>query len=258
MLSIVCVTKNDPNGLKSTLSSLLNINLRIKDKVEIVVVDGSETSHLDICEEFNKLGLPEIRYFNQSDRSLYDAMNIGIKEAKKNLIWFLNGGDCATNYIKDDLFYKDITNLYNNNCIGAYVCLSHKGERGKVDVSNFKIVHQGVIYPKKFHEIFGLYVDWRGFSAADYLFIRKMFLGNFDKIMFYDKSLVYMDKPGLSANIKHYICRDFIIYIENKESVFFLVIRFILTYLKFYSFGLLRKMVPAHFINVIKSKVFTE
>jgi len=252
MLSIVCVTKNDSQGLSMTLNSLLSMNPRIKGDVEIIVIDGSEVSHHHICQKYIDVGMLKIKYFNQSDQSLYHAMNIGLNKAKKKLIWFLNGGDCATDYIEEDGFVDEITYLYNNDKIGAYGCISHNGERGKVFVSKFKIVHQGVIYPKVFHEKIGLYVEWKGFSAADYLFIRKMFSDDFEKVISYNRFLVCMEKPGLSSNIRHYICRDFIDYVEDKGSVFYLIIKIITTCVSFYSLGLLRKFIPVYIINYIK------
>jgi glycosyltransferase involved in cell wall biosynthesis len=85
-LTIITVTKNDSQGLRRTLESLRKI---IKIKWNILVVDGSPEK-LFPFEEFRDL---PIRVLNDKSMGIYAAMNYGIKEAKGETIWFLNGGD---------------------------------------------------------------------------------------------------------------------------------------------------------------------
>ena len=89
ILSIVVVTKDNPNDLICTLESLTNLS-----NSEIIVVNGSH----------NKVSLNGklrqelccLTVLDGPDDGIYDGMNRGIWLAKGQYVWFLNSGDRNT------------------------------------------------------------------------------------------------------------------------------------------------------------------
>lgn len=90
MLSIVTVVKNDADGFKKTLDSLLDPPWQ---KMELIVIDSSESD--DITEKIASMNFPDgaVKYFWVEPKGIYSAMNIGLDYAQGSWTWFLNAGD---------------------------------------------------------------------------------------------------------------------------------------------------------------------
>jgi glycosyltransferase involved in cell wall biosynthesis len=87
-LSIVTVTKDDPQGLARTLASAAG--LRARGAEHVVVDGGREGSASDSAAPGLVAG---IRVLRRPPQGVADAFNAGLAETTGQWVWFLNGGD---------------------------------------------------------------------------------------------------------------------------------------------------------------------
>ncbi len=93
-LSIITVCKNDAEGIKDTMESVL---LQTWKDFEYIVKDGESTDGTKETAErylplFEKRGIP-LKILSGKDSGIFDAMNKGAGEAAGEWIMFLNAGD---------------------------------------------------------------------------------------------------------------------------------------------------------------------
>lgn len=88
LLSIITVNLNNLEGLKKTMTSVLEQTWK---EFEFIIIDGGST---DGSEEFILKNGDKINYWvSEPDRGVYNAMNKGIKRATGKYVLFLNSGD---------------------------------------------------------------------------------------------------------------------------------------------------------------------
>ncbi|MDU5020249.1 MAG: glycosyltransferase, partial [Clostridiales bacterium] len=83
-ISVIIVMRNEENYIEKCLLSILNQDYP-KDKYEVIVVDGESTDKsVDIVskyvDEFN------VKIINNPKRNLASGWNLGIKNAKGNIV----------------------------------------------------------------------------------------------------------------------------------------------------------------------------
>ncbi|MCR4907845.1 MAG: glycosyltransferase [Lachnospiraceae bacterium] len=93
-LSVVTVCKNDAEGLKNTMESVL---LQTWTEFEYIVKDGGSTDGTKETAErflplFEKRGIP-LKILSGEDEGIFDAMNKGAAESEGDWVMFLNAGD---------------------------------------------------------------------------------------------------------------------------------------------------------------------
>lgn len=102
-ISIITVNKDNKEGLKRTIISVLNQTVR---DFEFIVIDGASTDgSVDVIKEYND----HITYWvSEPDKGIYNAMNKGIQFASSNYCLFLNSGDCFChdNVVKEIFQYE--------------------------------------------------------------------------------------------------------------------------------------------------------
>tara|TARA_B100001939_G_scaffold94638_1_gene81212 strand:+ start:850 stop:1611 length:762 start_codon:yes stop_codon:yes gene_type:complete len=88
LLSIITPTYKDKKIFETyeSIKNLLQNRL-----VEWVVIDGFVDERNNLGEQIGNI--QGVKYLNQKDDGIYDAMNKGIKNADGDYLWFLNGGD---------------------------------------------------------------------------------------------------------------------------------------------------------------------
>ena len=98
-ISIITVTKNSEKYLNENIKSVLNQKYK---NYEHIIVDGNSTDKtIEIIKSYKN----KVRFIkNKNDKSLYHAMNVGIKNAKGDIIGILNS---------DDIFFKDTFKIVN-------------------------------------------------------------------------------------------------------------------------------------------------
>lgn len=113
-ISIIVPAFNVEKYIKRTLNSIINQTFKYFEL--IVVNDGSTDNTLEIIKDtlFNS----DINYniINKPNEGVSIARNVGIKSAKGDYIFFLDGDD----FIKEDCIEKLYNALISNNCDTAY------------------------------------------------------------------------------------------------------------------------------------------
>ena len=89
-ISIIICTYNRAEHLADTLESLFKLNFPPSVSVEILAVDNnSSDSTADVVNRF-QINHPSISYIFEATAGLSHARNRGIKEAKGNIITFID------------------------------------------------------------------------------------------------------------------------------------------------------------------------
>ena len=95
-LSIITINRNNAEGLRKTMESVLSQTYR---DMEYIVVDGASTDQsVNVIKEcVNQLKNEDRRmkldWMSEPDTGIYNAMNKGIKKATGEYLLFLNSGD---------------------------------------------------------------------------------------------------------------------------------------------------------------------
>ena len=88
LLSIITPTYKD----KKIFETYQSIKHLLQNRlVEWVVIDGFVDGRNNLGEQIGNI--QGVKYLNQEDDGIYDAMNKGIINAEGEYLWFLNGGD---------------------------------------------------------------------------------------------------------------------------------------------------------------------
>ena len=178
-ITIITVTKNSQKHLKKNIDSVL---LQSYKNYEHIIVDGNSTDNtIKIIKSYgNKVKLIK----NKNDKGLYHAMNVGIKNAKGDIIGILNS---------DDIFYKNTLRTVNKYFLrnkkldflfGSVIKhkLLHGYNPWKINFSfGFYTAHSvGFFIKKKAQLKVGLYNLKYKYSADYDLFIRMIKKFNFN------------------------------------------------------------------------------
>ncbi len=105
--SIIVCTYNRASFLKETIDSILK-NLSAKTNYELLIVDNNSTDNtLEIVSQYSRFSF--IKYFLEKQQGLSFARNRGIREAKNEIIVFLDDDiDIDSGYLDIlDQLYKD-------------------------------------------------------------------------------------------------------------------------------------------------------
>ncbi|NCB69651.1 MAG: glycosyltransferase [Bacteroidia bacterium] len=91
-LSIITINRNNAEGLRKTIESVVNQNFT---DFEYIVIDGASTDgSVEVIKEYaDRI----TNWVSEPDKGIYNAMNKGILKAKGEYLLFLNSGDCLFN-----------------------------------------------------------------------------------------------------------------------------------------------------------------
>ena len=88
-ISVVMAAYNSQATIAHAIRSFLD---QTHPDKELIVVDGASRDRTrEIVEGF---GAPEIRFFSEPDKGIYDAMNKGLARISGDAVGFLNSDDC--------------------------------------------------------------------------------------------------------------------------------------------------------------------
>jgi len=91
-LSIITVNRNNSNGLRKTIRSVIDQNF--SDYEYIIIDGGSDDNSVEVIKEFSS----KVTYWSsEPDAGIYNAMNKGIALSKGDYCLFLNSGDYLYN-----------------------------------------------------------------------------------------------------------------------------------------------------------------
>jgi len=158
-LSVITINRNNAEGLKQTVISVINQSFT---DFEYIVIDGGSTDgSVDIIEEYTD----KITYWvSEPDKGIYNAMNKGIIAASGDYLLMLNSGD----YFVDEKVLAHVFETEMTEDI-IYGNILWKLTNGKLESAKspteikfsylFKVslFHQGTFVKKSLHDIVGLY-----------------------------------------------------------------------------------------------------
>lgn len=192
LISIVTVVYNGEAFLEETILSVINQSY---DNVEYIIIDGGSTDGtLEIVKKYEHA----INYWvSEKDSGIYDAMNKGIDLVSGEWINFMNAGDrlVDSNTIQIAILFAD-----GNDLIYSDTKLSN-GKVFKCEIKQNRIIHQSLIYKKRLHAKYGLYVLSKEITISDYLFF--MLCKN-EKWVKIDKEISLFELGGTSSNLNHF------------------------------------------------------
>lgn len=106
-ISIITICRNSETTIDETIQSVLG---QLYCNIEYLIVDGGSTDNtIQIIHKYSN----RIHYFiTEPDKSLYDALNKGIKAATGDIIGVLHSDDV----FNDNNVIDDIVTIFNENC----------------------------------------------------------------------------------------------------------------------------------------------
>lgn len=215
-ISLITVTYNSANTLKSTFNSVLK---QSHNNLEYIVIDGaSKDNTVSIIKEYEPLFNGKLKWISEPDEGLYDAMNKGIRMATGNIIGILNSDDFFTsnNVLQEiaqifkkekdlDAIYGDIHFVHPDNlqkCVRYY---SSKIFKRSLMRLGFIPAHPSFYIRKECFEKYGYYkTDYK--IAADFEFLLRVIFKNRIRTKYLPMDMVTMRTGGASTSgIKSHI-----------------------------------------------------
>ncbi|MGN0732077.1 MAG: glycosyltransferase family 2 protein [Treponema sp.] len=205
-LSVITINRNNAEGLKRTIESVVEIAKDFEDnEIEYIIIDGNSTDDSkQIIESFAKssAGKKLIRYWiSESDEGIFNAINKGLKKANGQLINIMNSGDTfIAHSLKglkeiyeqnpDAILYGGVEITKNDKFSGSIYAPMH------TQIKEVMMCHQAIFTPKIFHEKYGFY-DESFKASADYDFFLKLYTKN-EKFIYIHKLVALYDGNGFS------------------------------------------------------------
>lgn len=177
-ISIITVCKNAEQFIEQTISSVLSQSY---SNVEYILIDGKSSDQtLKIISKYKS----NISYFvSEEDKSLYEALNKGIRAASGDIIGILHAGDCFVN----NFVLEEIALLFTSNsaidAIYSNVYFTNKAGKvtRKINAKNWKPInfsfgemppHPGFYCKKSVYEKKGFYLENYKIAADFELMVR--------------------------------------------------------------------------------------
>jgi glycosyltransferase involved in cell wall biosynthesis len=132
-LSVITINRNNADGLKKTVESVLNQSWK---EFEYIIIDGNSTdTSLDIIKNcHHHSGWTAFKWLSEPDAGVYQAMNKGIRMATGEYIHFLNSGD----WLADSTVYKQVNASVSWNADVIY------GNKIEVHADGREILNKGL------------------------------------------------------------------------------------------------------------------
>ncbi|WP_176505323.1 glycosyltransferase [Candidatus Methanoperedens sp. BLZ2] len=112
-VSIIVPVLNGANHINNLMNSLMNINYP-KNKYEILIVDNeSMDKTVELIKKFQR-NIPQLKLFFEKRRSSYAARNMGVMNAKGEIIVFTDA-DCVV----DKNWLINIVKSFSENSVGC-------------------------------------------------------------------------------------------------------------------------------------------
>jgi Glycosyltransferases involved in cell wall biogenesis len=201
MLSIITVNLNNADGLRKTIESVVSQTFT---DYEYIIIDGASTDgSIDVIKQY----ADKITYWvSESDKGIYNAMNIGILRAKGEYLQFLNSGDtlCSPTVlysvfamnINKDFIYGDIATIDNSEIIKT---IHYPSNLDTLFFIHGMVSHQSIFH-KRILFLDNLYSeDYK--IAADWEFFLKMIVFKNASYAKVDVIVSYVELGGISSNI---------------------------------------------------------
>jgi glycosyltransferase involved in cell wall biosynthesis len=178
-ISVVTVCYNSAHTIRETIESVGN--QRYSNLEHIIVDGGSTDSTLAILRDY-----PDLLWWSEKDKGVYDAMNKGIGKATGEIVVMLNSDDCFRDGALLKVGQAFQANPTWDGLFGDIVYVD--GQNREIfrraealfdyDVLRFSgvcyVIHQTLFVKRNLHQRLGLYRAEEFLSCADFDFILKL------------------------------------------------------------------------------------
>tara|TARA_B100001093_G_C26805029_1_gene1005087 strand:- start:971 stop:1771 length:801 start_codon:yes stop_codon:yes gene_type:complete len=206
--SIITVVLNDVKNIEKTILSVKNQTYK---NYEHIIIDGkSSDGTVELIKRYSKT----VKLFVKKDKSLYEAINRGIKKSKGEIIFLIHSGDILgdKNILKkvNKIFKKKLDILSGN--IQFY-----KEEEAKIvrdwsiklnkfnNTNFFKVPHTSLFIKKNlFNKIKNYSTNYKISSDLDFLIKLSKLRSNF---YYFNQNIIYMKTGGLSTSVDKILLR---------------------------------------------------
>ena len=206
--SIITVVLNDIKNIEKTILSVKNQTYK---NYEHIIIDGkSSDGTVELIKKYSKT----VNLHVKKDKSLYQAINRGIKKSKGEIIFLIHSGDIFgdKNILKkvNRIFKKKLDILSGN--IQFY-----KEEEQKIvrdwtiklnkfnNINFFKVPHTSLFIKKNlFNKIKNYSTNYKISSDLDFLIKLSKLRSNF---YYFNQNIIYMKTGGLSTSVNKIILR---------------------------------------------------
>lgn len=194
LLSIITIVYNGQKHIEKTIRSVIEQNY---ESLEYIIIDGGSTDGtLDIIRKYEK----NITHWkSEPDKGINDAFNKGLKQAKGELIGFLNSDDwlepnalqtIAQNYQTGKIVYGNVRFWKNEKEISV-----SKSDHTRLR-EGMTMAHPAVYVPKSLYEQYGTFrTDLK--IASDYDILVRFFVNKVDFVKV-NNIIVNMNLGGIS------------------------------------------------------------
>ena len=206
--SIITVVLNDIKNIEKTILSVKNQTYK---NYEHLIIDGkSLDGTIKLIKKYSKT----VKLYIKKDKSLYEAINTGIKKSKGEIIFLIHSGDIFgdKNILKkvNKIFKKKLDILSGN--IQFYKLDEKKIIRdwsiklSHLSIMNFfKVPHTSLFVKKNlFKKTKNYSTNYKISSDLDFLIKLSKLQSNFQYL---NENIIYMKTGGLSTSLKNTLAR---------------------------------------------------
>lgn len=222
-LSIITINRNNENGLRKTITSVLNQSW---SDFEYIIVDGASTDNSvdviknDISSVSEGLN-SRIQFISEADTGVFNAMNKGIVMAKGDYLLFLNSGDF---FVDNNVLSNVFCVMRETDILSCSCRVSKNGEQVFITTPptnytfgffyNNSLAHQATFIKKDLFNKFGLYREDLKFMGDWEFFVRTIVIAG-ASTQNIDVILTDYNMEGISSvsNNQYFI-------IKEKQTVF--------------------------------------
>lgn len=244
LITVITVCFNSEKTIRFSLESVLN---QTYHNIEYIIIDGNSTdSTIEIIKSYQHKFIEKgisYKWFSETDKGIYDAMNKGIKLSSGKLIGILNS---------DDWYELDTLQNVKNECIKSHSDFIHgnmnvfspekeflktlKPKNKKFVTRKMPFFHPTSFASKKlYNTLKGYSLDYK--ICSDYDFIIKVINSNFS-ISYVNKVLTNFTMGGVSTTeIKPALKESHLIRVHNgykkNKSKFYYFIELLICKIKY-------------------------
>ena len=114
-ISLVIPVYNVEKYIDNCIKSCLEQNIQDEDYEIIIINDGTKDKSMDKVDIYYKQYPNLIKIYNQENKGLSAARNLGLNMANGDYIWFIDSDDWITTNCLAEIRYK-LLNVYESRC----------------------------------------------------------------------------------------------------------------------------------------------
>ena len=264
ILSIISITKDDPEGIYKTSKSIISQNLNKKFNIEILILDGSKNKiqkkNIFMLSKLivkKNLFIKHINMIKEEVYGIYNSMNFGLIKSNGLCIIFLNGGDTFFDSYSISYLLKDQqqNNFKKTVCFGQALIVSKIGLEWDFPGKNIHNIKKWLKYFEPNHQSMLVSADiatktkfLRTCSISADKFWKREVIRKSQNVYFIRKNVCKFFLDGTSSQRPR-----FNILIKQLKDKHISTLRKIIIILKFLIIPPIYKYLP--YIQVIKSKL---